>query len=166
MTAPIDLAPFIKAYDVRGLVGSQLTPRWSSARCRFRGWIDGAGEDVVVGYDVLLAGIRAPPSRRCRGRGGNVLSIGLCSTRWDLRALRTLGPGGNVHRQYNPATYNGIKFSRAGLRGISFDWPGGDPRPREALPRRFDRSRSPAPSAGMAPFVDLSGIAPSRSSWI
>jgi phosphomannomutase len=106
MTAPIDLAPFIKAYDVRGLVESRL--RGSQALgAAFVDEIDGAGEDVVVGYDMrdsspgFAAAFAWLPSR-----GGNVLSIGLCSTDGTYFASgRFRRPGGNVHRQCNPATW-------------------------------------------------------------
>ena len=83
MTAPIDLAPFIKAYDVRGLVGSQLTAAVVEALgAAFVDEIDGAGKDVVVGHDMRDSspGFAAAFAAGAQARGGNVLSIGLCST--------------------------------------------------------------------------------------
>jgi phosphomannomutase len=44
MTAPIDLAPFIKAYDVRGLVGSTDSAGSQALGAAFVDEIDGAGE--------------------------------------------------------------------------------------------------------------------------
>ena len=125
MTAPIDLAPFIKAYDVRGLVGSQLTPAVVEALgAAFVDEIDGAGEDVVVGYDMRDSspGFAAAFAAGAQARGGNVLSIGLCSTDETYFASGHFdAPAAMFTASHNPATYNGIKFSRAGAQGISFD---------------------------------------------
>ena len=125
MTAPIDLAPFIKAYDVRGLVGSQLTPAVVEALgAAFVDEIDGAGEDVVVGYDMRDSspGFAAAFATGAQARGGNVLSIGLCSTDETYFASGHFdAPAAMFTASHNPATYNGIKFSRAGAQGISFD---------------------------------------------
>ena len=53
MTTKIDLSPFIKAYDVRGLVGSQLTAEVVTALgAAFVDEVDAAGHDVVVGHDM------------------------------------------------------------------------------------------------------------------
>jgi len=53
MTAFIDLAPFIKAYDVRGLVGSQLTAEVVEALgAAFVDEIERAGKDIVVGHGM------------------------------------------------------------------------------------------------------------------
>jgi phosphomannomutase len=125
MTAPIDLAPFIKAYDVRGLVGSQLTPAVVEALgAAFVDEIDGAGTDVVVGHDMRDSspGFAAAFAAGAQARGGNVLSIGLCSTDETYFASGHFdAPAAMFTASHNPATYNGIKFSRAGAQGISFD---------------------------------------------
>ena len=125
MTAPIDLAPFIKAYDVRGLVGSQLTDAVVEALgAAFVDEIDGAGNDVVVGHDMRDSspGFVAAFAAGVQARGGNVLSIGLCSTDETYFASGHFdAPAAMFTASHNPATYNGIKFSRAGAQGISFD---------------------------------------------
>ncbi|MES2092869.1 MAG: phosphomannomutase/phosphoglucomutase [Actinomycetota bacterium] len=125
MTSPIDLAPFIKAYDVRGLVGSQLTPRVVEALgAAFVDEIEAAGTDVVVGHDMRDSspGFAAAFADGVQARGGNVLSIGLCSTDETYFASGHFGaPAAMFTASHNPATYNGIKFSRAGAQGISFD---------------------------------------------
>ena len=125
MTAPIDLAPFIKAYDVRGLVGSQLTAAVVEALgAAFVDEIDGAGNDVVVGHDMRDSspGFAAAFAAGVQARGGNVLSIGLCSTDETYFASGHFdAPAAMFTASHNPATYNGIKFSRAGAQGISFD---------------------------------------------
>ena len=125
MTDPIDLAPFIKAYDVRGLVGSQLTDAVVEALgAAFVDEIDGAGTDVVVGHDMRDSspGFAAAFAAGAQARGGNVLSIGLCSTDETYFASGHFDAAAAMFTaSHNPATYNGIKFSRAGAQGISFD---------------------------------------------
>jgi len=125
MTAPIDLAPFIKAYDVRGLVGSQLTVEVVAALgAAFVDEIDAAGQDVVVGHDMRDSspGFAAAFATGVQARGGNVLSIGLCSTDETYFASGHFdAPAAMFTASHNPATYNGIKFSRAKAQGISFD---------------------------------------------
>ena len=125
MTASIDLAPFIKAYDVRGLVGSQLTAEVVEALgAAFVDEIEGAGKDVVVGHDMRDSspGFAAAFAVGVQARGGNVLSIGLCSTDETYFASGHFdAPAAMFTASHNPATYNGIKFSRAKAQGISFD---------------------------------------------
>ncbi|MBG6106778.1 phosphomannomutase/phosphoglucomutase [Frigoribacterium sp. CG_9.8] len=125
MTAPIDLAPFIKAYDVRGLVGSQLTAEVVEALgAAFVDEVDAVGMDVVVGYDMRDSspGFAAAFAAGAQARGGNVVSIGLCSTDETYFASGLFdAPAAMFTASHNPASYNGIKFSRAGAQGISFD---------------------------------------------
>jgi len=123
--SPIDLAPFIKAYDVRGLVGSQLTTEVVTAlAAAFVDEVALAGEDVVVGHDMRDSspGFAAAFAAGAQARGANVVSIGLCSTDESYFASGHLNAAAAMFTaSHNPATYNGIKFSRAGARGISFD---------------------------------------------
>ena len=125
MTTPIDLSPFIKAYDVRGLVGSQLTIEVVTALgAAFVDEVDGAGRDVVVGHDMRDSSpeFAAAFARGAQARGANVVSIGLCSTDETYFASGSFdAPAAMFTASHNPATYNGIKFSRAGAQGISFD---------------------------------------------
>ena len=124
-TSPIDLAPFIKAYDVRGLVGSQLTTDVVTAlAAAFVDEVDAAGIEVVVGHDMRDSSpeFAAAFAAGAQARGANVVSIGLCSTDESYFASGQLdAPAAMFTASHNPATYNGIKFSRAGARGISFD---------------------------------------------
>ncbi|MCU1514455.1 MAG: phosphomannomutase/phosphoglucomutase, partial [Microbacteriaceae bacterium] len=125
MSAQIDLAPFIKAYDVRGLVGSQLTPEVvTTLGAAFVDEVDAAGIDIIVGHDMRDSspGFAAAFAVGAQARGANVVSIGLCSTDETYFASGSLdAPAAMFTASHNPATYNGIKFSRAGARGISFD---------------------------------------------
>ncbi|MEV8253441.1 phosphomannomutase/phosphoglucomutase [Rhodoglobus sp. NPDC076762] len=121
---PIDLAPFIKAYDVRGLVGTQLTDEVVEALgAAFVDEVDAAGHEIIVGHDMRDSSPRfaAAFSAGARARGGNVVLIGLCSTDETYFASGSLNaPAAMFTASHNPATYNGIKFSRAGAQGISF----------------------------------------------
>ncbi|MCU1523355.1 MAG: phosphomannomutase/phosphoglucomutase [Microbacteriaceae bacterium] len=124
-TGPIDLVPFIKAYDVRGLVGSQLTTEVVTAlAAAFVDEVDAAGTDVVVGHDMRDSSpeFSVAFAAGAQARGANVVSIGLCSTDESYFASGHLNaPAAMFTASHNPATYNGIKFSRPGARGISFD---------------------------------------------
>jgi len=121
----INLTPFIKAYDVRGLVGSQLTPEVVTALgAAFVDEVGASGADVVVGHDMRESspGFAAAFAQGVVARGANVISIGLCSTDETYFASGHLNaPAAMFTASHNPATYNGIKFSRAGAQGISFE---------------------------------------------
>jgi len=121
----IDLTPFVKAYDVRGLVGSQLTDEVVRAlAAAFVDEVGAAGSEVVVGHDMRDSSPRfaAAFAEGARARGADVVSIGLCSTDESYYASgRFDAPAAMFTASHNPATYNGIKFSRAGAQGISFD---------------------------------------------
>ncbi|MCS0499448.1 phosphomannomutase/phosphoglucomutase [Protaetiibacter mangrovi] len=122
MTTP-DLSAFVKAYDVRGLVGSQLTPEVVEALAAgFVDELDAAGSTVVVGHDMRDSSpeFAAAFARGASARGADVVSIGLCSTDETYFASGWLdAPAAMFTASHNPARYNGIKFSRAGAQGIS-----------------------------------------------
>jgi phosphomannomutase len=118
-----DLTAFIKAYDVRGLVGSQLTDDVVEALgAAFVDEIGAAGREVMVGHDMRDSspGFVAAFARGARARGAHVVNLGLCSTDETYFASgRYDAPAAMFTASHNPATYNGIKFSRAGAQGIS-----------------------------------------------
>lgn len=122
---PIDLAPFVKAYDVRGLVGSQLTSTVVTAlAAAFVDEVGAAGSDVIVGHDMRDSSpeFAAAFAVGATARGANVVSIGLCSTDETYYASGAFdAPAAMFTASHNPASYNGIKFSRAGAQGVSFD---------------------------------------------
>ncbi|MCU1544095.1 MAG: putative phosphohexomutase [Microbacteriaceae bacterium] len=124
-SSPIDLTQFVKTYDVRGLVGSQLTSEVVSALAAgFVDEIGAASTDVVVGHDMRDSSpeFAAAFARGAQSRGANVVSIGLCSTDETYFASGSLNaPAAMFTASHNPATYNGIKFSRAGAQGISLN---------------------------------------------
>lgn len=121
----MDLNSLVKTYDVRGLVGSQLTTEVVSALAAgFIDELDAAGQDVIVGHDMRDSSPEFADAfaAGAQARGANVVSIGLCSTDESYFASGLLdAPAAMFTASHNPATYNGIKFSRAGARGISLD---------------------------------------------
>ncbi|MEL0260996.1 MAG: phosphomannomutase/phosphoglucomutase, partial [Aquiluna sp.] len=116
---------FVKTYDVRGLVDTQLTEE--IIECFGAGFVDElelAGQSLVVGHDMRDSSPRfaAAFARGANLRGGTVQLIGLCSTDMTYFASgKHELPAAMFTASHNPASYNGIKFSRAGARGISLD---------------------------------------------
>jgi phosphomannomutase len=121
----IDWDSLVKTYDVRGLVGTALTTEIVTALAA--GFVDelgAAGQDVVVGHDMRDSSPEFADAfaSGARARGANVVSIGLCSTDESYFASGLFNaPAAMFTASHNPAAYNGIKFSRAGARGISLD---------------------------------------------
>ena len=135
MTSIPDLASFIKAYDVRGLVGTQLTDVVVEALGA--GFVDelragagvGAGAEsfkaifeIAVGHDMRDSSPRfaAAFAQGAQARGASVIMLGLCSTDETYFASGHYGVAAAMFTaSHNPATYNGIKFCRPGAQGIS-----------------------------------------------
>jgi phosphomannomutase len=122
----IDLSTLVKAYDVRGLVGEQLTAE--VARVLGTAFalevVDDPAARVVIGYDMR------PSSPELSGAfaegvaavGLDVVVIGLCSTDGLYHASGSLdAPGAMFTASHNPAAYNGIKLCRAGARPVGQD---------------------------------------------
>ncbi|AJW78409.1 phosphomannomutase/phosphoglucomutase [Clavibacter michiganensis] len=124
-TAAETLTAIVKTYDVRGLVGSQLTEELVTALgAGFVDELGAAGSEIVVGHDMRDSSpsFAQAFARGATARGGNVLLIGLCSTDETYFASGSLdAPAVMFTASHNPATYNGLKFSRAGAQGISLD---------------------------------------------
>ena len=116
---------FVKTYDVRGLVGEELTP--SLIECFGAGFADELeleGKSMVVGHDMRDSSpeFASAFAAGANKRGASVVMIGLCSTDMTYFASGKLDlPAAMFTASHNPATYNGIKFSRSGARGISLD---------------------------------------------
>jgi phosphomannomutase len=120
-----DLTPFVKTYDVRGLVGSQLTSEIVTALgAGFVDEIGASGKKVVVGHDMRDSSPEFAEAFAvgAQARGANVVSVGLCSTDETYFASGSMdAPAVMFTASHNPATYNGLKFSRAGAQGISLN---------------------------------------------
>jgi len=116
---------FVKTYDVRGLVGTQLTDEIVECfGAAFADELDLVGKELVVGHDMRDSspGFAAAFCLGARKRGANVVMMGLCSTDMNYYASGFLNmPAAMFTASHNPSSYNGIKFSRAGARGISLD---------------------------------------------
>jgi phosphomannomutase len=127
------LSSFVKAYDVRGLVGEQLTPAVADALgrafARFVG--DGAAQRghaprpaVVIGHDMRDSSpeLSAAFARGVTTAGLDAVTAGLASTDMLYLASGLLDlPGAMFTASHNPARYNGIKLCLAGAAPISLD---------------------------------------------
>jgi len=124
---PHNLADFVKAYDVRGLVPEQLDVdvAWALGAafaevviCRE------GGTGCVIGHDMRAT---SPELSRAFGagvtsRGVDVTHIGLASTDGLYFASGHLDLAGAMFTaSHNPAAYNGIKLCRPGARPVGQD---------------------------------------------
>src|SRR6478609_2020838 len=119
------LTAFVKAYDVRGLVGSQLTPDVTRAiGYAFARFLSPDARSVVVAYDMRdsspkLAGAFAEGVTTA---GLDVVMAGLGSTDMLYFASGRLNlPGAMFTASHNPSKYNGIKMCLAGAVPISLE---------------------------------------------
>ncbi|MEN9751414.1 MAG: hypothetical protein RLZZ600_461 [Actinomycetota bacterium] len=119
------LTSIVKAYDVRGVVGEQLTEDMVQALgAGFADEVEAAGATIVIGHDMRDSSpvFARAFARGANARGANVINLGLCSTDETYFASGAWNaPAAMFTASHNPAKYNGIKFSRAGAQGISLD---------------------------------------------
>jgi phosphomannomutase len=122
-----DVRRVIKAYDVRGLVGSELDEAFvrdvggAFARLMRR---EGAGSQVVIGYDMRESSpaLAAAFADGVTTEGLDVIRIGLASTDELYFASGLLNcPGAMFTASHNPAAYNGIKLCRARAKPVGED---------------------------------------------
>ncbi|MBG6085183.1 phosphomannomutase/phosphoglucomutase [Zhihengliuella flava] len=120
-----NLSEAFKAYDVRGLVGEQLTAETSEAvGAAFVETLGLAGQTVLVGHDMRESSpeFAAAFARGAADRGGRVELLGLISTDELYFACGVRNAAGVVFTaSHNPAEYNGMKMARAGAVPISAD---------------------------------------------
>ncbi len=114
-----------KAYDVRGLVDSQIDEAVAEATGAAAAVVLGEGEGaIVVGHDMRPSSrpLVAAFARGATSQGLDVIDIGLASTDMLYYASGALGlPGAMFTASHNPAQYNGIKMCRAGAAPVSQD---------------------------------------------
>ncbi len=116
--------PAFKAYDVRGIVPSELNPEL--AYRVGRAYADELKPSkVCIGYDIRLSG---PDLAEAFGRGLNdagvdVIDLGLVGTEMVYFATAHYGYDGGVMitASHNPPEYNGLKMVREGSRPVSGD---------------------------------------------
>ncbi|OBK87578.1 phosphomannomutase/phosphoglucomutase [Mycolicibacter sinensis] len=116
----------IKAYDVRGLVGSEidesLVTEVGAAFARLMG--DEGARQVVIGHDMRESSppLSAAFAEGVVAQGLDVVRIGLASTDQLYFASGSLDcPGAMFTASHNPAAYNGIKLCRAGAKPVGAD---------------------------------------------
>lgn len=114
-----------KAYDIRGKVGSELTPEVSEAVGKaFADWLPNAGS-VAVGRDMrpdsaelanaIIVGLQA--------QGRDVIDIGEVTSDMIYFAVghNDLAGGAMVTASHNPGVYNGIKLCREEARPVGLE---------------------------------------------
>ncbi|MCS5478645.1 phosphomannomutase/phosphoglucomutase [Corynebacterium sp. YIM 101645] len=121
-----DVCSVIKAYDVRGIVGEQITPEFiRETGAAFAHLLRGEGEGTVaVGHDMRPSSpeLAAAFAEGVTSQGLDVVMLGLTSTDELYFAAGTLGCAGAMFTaSHNPAQYNGIKLCRSGARPVSQD---------------------------------------------
>ena len=116
----------IKAYDVRGLVGTEIDEEFvtevAGAFARLMR-AEGAGQ-VVIGHDMRQSSpiLSAAFAAGVCAQGLDVVRIGLASTDELYFASGLLDcPGAMFTASHNPATYNGIKLCRAAAKPVGED---------------------------------------------
>jgi len=124
-----DVRRVIKAYDVRGLVGTDLDESFvrdvgaAFARLMLEEAADG-GNRIVIGYDMRESSpaLAAAFADGVTLQGLDVVRIGLASTDELYFASGFLDcPGAMFTASHNPAAYNGIKLCRAAAKPVGED---------------------------------------------
>ena len=119
----LDLSALVKAYDIRGIVGEQLTTelatQFGAAFAKLVG-----GPTIVVGYDMRDSSpsLATAFAEGVTSQGVDVIDIGLASTDLLYFASGRLNlPGAMFTASHNPAKYNGIKLCRASAAPVGQD---------------------------------------------
>ena len=105
-----------REYDIRGVVGTDLTPELAERIGRAYGSlaVRAGAKSVAVGRDGRTSAMqmRAAVLKGLLGCGLNVVDIGVCPTPLLYYALFTLPVGGGVMitASHNPPEYNGFKL--------------------------------------------------------
>jgi phosphomannomutase len=113
-----------KSYDVRGIVGTQLTPEL--AYLIGRAFVQALGRrNICIGRDMRPSGTAflEALTRGAVDGGADVTHIGMISTDALYFAVGHYGFDGGVMitASHNPAQYNGLKFCREEAQAISLD---------------------------------------------
>ena len=119
-----EIADIFKAYDIRGLVDSEITPDFTFATgvayARFL-QLEREPATIVIGEDMRPSSpaLADAFSAGVTSLGMDVIRIGLASTDMLYFASGKLGlPGAMFTASHNPAEYNGIKLCLSSARPI------------------------------------------------
>jgi len=118
------LLPCFKAYDIRGIVPTELNP--DVAYRVGRAFADETGaQKVCIGYDIRLSGpeLYEALAKGLNDAGVDVVHLGLVGTEMVYFATAFYGYDGGVMitASHNPPEYNGMKMVRTESRPISGD---------------------------------------------
>jgi len=117
------LHKIVGAYDVRGLVDSELTPEVAEALGV--AWVRTgglAGQTVIIGHDMRPSSptLADHLARGASEAGAHVIELGLASTDMVYYASGSLNASSvMITASHNPAAYNGLKFTKPGAKGLS-----------------------------------------------
>jgi phosphomannomutase len=167
-----DLSKIVKAYDVRGVVPSELDE--DAARAIGAAFVRLLGAtEIVTARDMRDSSVPLATAfaEGATSQGADVIEAGLGSTDLLYFAAGSLGvPGAMFTASHNPAKYNGIKLCRAGaapigqetgLREIRDLAQRGVPVPAGVRPGTVtSRDLLVEYAAYLCTLVDLSGIRP------
>jgi len=122
-----ELGAIFKAYDVRGIVPTEL----DAARCfaigaSFARFARGAEDArrLAVAHDMRTSAVELASAFAAgvESEGAEVVFIGLASTDLLYFASGVLGaPGAMLTASHNPPEYNGIKFCLGGAKPVAQD---------------------------------------------
>ncbi len=133
--------PAFKAYDVRGIVPTELNPELAYAIGR--AYADAIGaKTVCIGYDIRLSGpdLAEALARGLNEAGVDTIDLGLVGTEMVYFATAHYDYDGGVMitASHNPPEYNGLKMVREDSRPISGDT-GLNDIERRAFEQRWER---------------------------
>ncbi|HWD38134.1 MAG TPA: phosphomannomutase CpsG [Fimbriimonas sp.] len=116
--------PAFKAYDVRGIVPTEINPELAYKVAR--AYADEIGpKTVCIGYDIRLSGpaLCDAMAKGFNEAGVDVVLLGMVGTEMVYFATAFHGYSGGVMitASHNPPEYNGLKMVREGSRPISGD---------------------------------------------
>ena len=119
------VSEIFKAYDIRGKVGSELTPAVTNAVGRaLADWLPNVGA-VAVGRDMRpdSAELAAAVIEGLQAQGRDVIDIGEVTSDMIYFAVGhlKLAGGAMVTASHNPGEYNGVKLCREEARPIGQD---------------------------------------------
>jgi phosphomannomutase len=117
--------PAFKAYDVRGIVPTEINPDLAYRIGRALADQLPQAQTIAIGYDIRLSGpsLAEALAKGLNEAGVNVVDLGMVGTEMVYYATAHEGLDGGVMitASHNPPEYNGMKFVREESRPISSD---------------------------------------------